>query len=78
MKKLFLCIFLISQLSLANELPDLGDYSESVIGAHEENIIGTQILQQVYQSDTVINDVEVEDYLYKLTNKGKNNDFRTI
>ena len=69
MKKLFLCIFLISQLSLANELPDLGDYSESVIGAHEENIIGTQILQQVYQSDTVINDVEVEDYLYKLTNK---------
>ena len=60
---------MIAQLSLANELPDLGDYSESVIGAHEENIIGTQILQQVYQSDTIINDVEVEDYLHSLTNK---------
>ena len=69
MKKLFLCIFFTSQLSLANELPDLGDYSESVIGAHEENIIGIQILQQVHESDTVINDVEVEDYLYSLTNK---------
>ncbi len=69
MKKLFLCIFLISKICLANELPDLGDYSETVIGAHEEGIIGTQILQQVYQSDSVINDVEIEDYLYNLTNK---------
>ena len=69
MKKLFLCIFLISKICLANELPDLGDYSETVIGTHEEGIIGTQILQQVYQSDSVINDVEIEDYLYNLTNK---------
>ena len=69
MKKLFLCIFLTSKICLANELPDLGDYSETVIGAHEEGIIGTQILQQVYQSDSVINDVEIEDYLYNLTNK---------
>lgn len=69
MKKLFLCIFLISKICLANELPDLGDYSETVIGAHEEGIIGTQILQQVYQSDSVIDDVEIEDYLYNLTNK---------
>jgi len=69
MKKLFLCIFLISKICLANELPDLGDYSETVIGAHEEGIIGTQILQQVYQSDSVINDFEIEDYLYNLTNK---------
>ena len=69
MKKLFLCIFLFSKISFSNELPDLGDYSETIIGAHEESIIGSQILQQVYQSDSVINDVEIEDYLYNLTNK---------
>ena len=69
MKKLFLCIFLISKTCFANELPNLGDYSETIIGAHEESIIGKQILQQVQQSNTVINDVEIEDYLYNLTNK---------
>jgi len=69
MKKLFLCIFLFSKISFSNELPDLGDYSETIIGAHEEKIIGSQILQQVYQSDSVIHDVEIEDYLYNLTNK---------
>jgi len=69
MKKLFLYIFLFSKISFANELPDLGDYSETIIGAHEEAIIGSQILQQVQQSDSVIHDVEIEDYLYSLTNK---------
>ena len=69
MKKLFLCIFLFSKISFSNELPDLGDYSETIIGTHEESIIGSQILQQVYQSDSVINDVEIEDYLYNLANK---------
>ena len=69
MKKLFLCIILISKTCFTNELPDLGEYSETMIGAHEESIIGSQILQQVYQTDTVINDVEIDDYLYKLTNE---------
>ena len=69
MKKLFLCIFLISKTCFANELPNLGDYSETIIGAHEEAIIGSQILQQVQQSNTVIHDVEIEDYLYNLTDK---------
>ncbi len=69
MKKLFLCIFLFSKICFSNQLPDLGDYSETVIGAHEESVIGKQILQQVYQSDSVISDVEIEDYLYNLTNK---------
>ena len=69
MKKLLLCIFLISQTCFGNELPDLGDYSETIIGAHEEAIIGSQILQQVQQSNTVIHDVEIEDYLYNLTDQ---------
>ena len=62
MKKLFFCIFLITNLCFANELPDLGDYSETIIGAHEEAVIGSQILQQVQQSNTVIHDVEIEDF----------------
>ena len=69
MKKLLLFIFFISNISFANELPDLGDYSETIIGANEERVIGSQILQQVYQSNSVIKDVEIEDYLYGLTNK---------
>tara|TARA_B100000787_G_scaffold168584_1_gene157625 strand:+ start:505 stop:1935 length:1431 start_codon:yes stop_codon:yes gene_type:complete len=69
MKKLFFCIFLITNICFANELPDLGDYSETIIGAQEERVIGSQILQQVHQSKSVINDVEIEDYLYSLTNK---------
>jgi predicted Zn-dependent protease len=69
MKKLLLTLFLSTGICLANELPDLGDYSETVIGAHEESIIGSQILQQVYQSDSVIRDVEIEDYLNKVTSK---------
>ena len=69
MKNIFFCIFFISKICFSNELPDLGDYSETVIGGHEEKIIGTQILQQVHQSASVINDVEIEDYLYGLTNQ---------
>ena len=69
MQKLLLSLFLFSEISLANELPDLGEYSETVIGAHEESIIGSQILQEVYQSDRVIRDIEIEDYLNKVTDK---------
>ena len=69
MKKLLFFIFLICNVCFANKLPDLGDYSETIIGAQEERVIGSQILQQVHQSNSVINDVEIEDYLYSLTNK---------
>ena len=69
MKKLFYYIFFISNISFANELPNLGDYSETIIGTNEERVIGREILQQVYQSKSVINDVEIEDYLHNLTNK---------
>ena len=69
MKKLFFYFFFISKISFGNELPNLGDYSETIIGAHEERVIGREILQQAYQSKSIINDVEIEDYLYKLTNK---------
>jgi len=69
MKKLFFYIFFISNISFANELPNLGDYSETIIGTNEERVIGREILQQVYQSKSVINDVEIEDYLHNLKNK---------
>ena len=69
MKFFLFYIFFISKICLSNELPDLGDYSETVIGGHEEKIIATQILQQAHQSPSIINDVEIEDYLYGLTNQ---------
>ena len=69
MKNIFFCLFFISKICFSNELPDLGDYSETIIGAHEEKIIATQILQQAHQSPSIVKDVEIEDYLYSLTNK---------
>jgi beta-barrel assembly-enhancing protease len=69
MKKIFFCIFFVSKICFSNELPDLGDYSETIIGGHAEKIIGTQILQQAHQSPSILKDVEIEDYLYGLTDK---------
>ncbi|MDG1095977.1 MAG: M48 family peptidase, partial [Methylophilaceae bacterium] len=48
---------------MANNLPELGDYSSSKISENEEIFIGRQILFQVNQSDSIIRDIEISDYL---------------
>lgn len=52
--------------ALANELPDLGDVSATVLSPLQEQAIAEQILREVATSDDVLQDVEVTDYLQAL------------
>lgn len=50
----------------ANELPDLGDVSATVLTPLQEQAIAEQILREVAISDDVVRDVEVTDYIKAL------------
>jgi len=66
MKKIIFFIIFFSFLSHANELPELGSSFDSLINAADEKKIKFQIMQQVYSSNTVIQDPEINDYLNNL------------
>ena len=63
MKKTLLIFIFLSCIVMANNLPELGDYSSSKISESDEVLIGRQILFQVNQSDSIIRDIEISDYL---------------
>lgn len=48
------------------ELPELGDISETVLSAQDEQRIAEQILRDVATSDEVLQDAEVTDYVQAL------------
>ncbi|OYY80569.1 MAG: peptidase M48, partial [Methylophilales bacterium 16-45-9] len=50
----------------ANELPELGDVSATVMSPLQEQAIAEQILREVAVSPDVLQDVEVSDYLQAL------------
>lgn len=54
---------------LHDELPELGDVSQTVLSAQDEQRIAEQILREVAVSDEVLQDVEVVDYLQILGNR---------
>lgn len=66
MKKTLLIFIFLSFIVTANNLPELGDYSSSKISESDEIFIGRQILFQVNQSDSIIRDIEISDYLDSL------------
>lgn len=53
----------------ADELPELGDYSQTVLSAAQEKDIAEQIMRDVAVSDDVVQDVEMIDYLQVLGQK---------
>jgi predicted Zn-dependent protease len=53
----------------ANELPDLGDVSATVLSPLQEQAIAEQILREVAISPEVLQDVEVTDYIQALGGK---------
>ena len=63
MKKLLSILFIISTVCTANNLPDLGDYGSTVVSSHDESLIARQILYQVNQSQNIVRDIEISDYL---------------
>ena len=50
----------------ANELTDLGDSSQLIISAKEEQAIARAILKEVAVSPEIVQDIEVIDYLRNL------------
>lgn len=51
------------------DLPDLGDVSQTVLSAQDEQRIAEQILAEVAVSDEVLQDAEIQDYLQALGNR---------
>jgi beta-barrel assembly-enhancing protease len=54
---------------LHDDLPELGDVSQTVLSAQDEQRIAEQILREVAVSDEVLQDVEIIDYLQALGNR---------
>lgn len=53
-------------LALADGLPELGDYSATVLSPLQEQAIANQIMRDVMSSDEVVRDVEINDYVQNL------------
>ena len=66
MKKLLLLIYFLSLNVMANELPELGSYTDTIFSSVEEERISKKILYQVNQSSAVVQDIEIDDYLTSL------------
>ena len=69
MKKLFIIILFVSKASFANDLPELGSHFDNLLTASDEKKITFQIFSQVYQSNNVINDSEINNYIERLGRK---------
>jgi len=69
MQKLLLILLIFWTTIFSNELPDLGSSFDSLINTADEKKIKFQILQQVYSSNSVIQDAEINDYLNNLGNQ---------
>ncbi len=63
---ILLVINIAANVARSNELPELGDVSQTVLTPLQEQAIAEQILRQVATSDDVIQDPEVTDYLQAL------------
>ncbi|MCB5190226.1 M48 family metalloprotease [Methylobacillus arboreus] len=65
MKALYPIVFLISfaPFALADGLPELGDYSATVMSPLDEQRIADEIMRDVYASSQVLEDPEINDYI---------------
>jgi beta-barrel assembly-enhancing protease len=58
---LFLSLF--TSRVIANELPELGDISQTILSPLQEKKIAEQIMRDVMSSDEVVGDPEIQDYI---------------
>jgi predicted Zn-dependent protease len=63
---LLVLALLLAPAALADGLPDLGDYSQTVLPPQEERRIGEEIMRDIRASGELVNDVEVADYIASL------------
>jgi beta-barrel assembly-enhancing protease len=70
LKTIVIAVLLTTNLTLniarANDLPELGDISQTVLSPLQEQAIAEQIMRDVATSDDVVQDVEVTTYLQAL------------
>ena len=66
MKKLLLLFYFLSLNLMANELPELGSYTDNIFSSADEDKISKQILYQVNKNPLVVKDSEIDDYLSHL------------
>lgn len=64
--RLLLLGLLMAPVALAEGLPDLGDYAQTVLPPQEEHRIGEEIMREIRGSGELVSDVEVADYLASL------------
>ncbi|GBG13651.1 peptidase M48 [Novimethylophilus kurashikiensis] len=74
---LLLAALALAPLALADGLPDLGDYSQTVLPPQEERRIGEEIMREIRASGEMVSDVEVADYIgalgYRLASNSSEN-----
>lgn len=56
------CLLLVPA-ALAEGLPDLGEYAQSVFTPQDERRIGEAIMREIQGSGELLNDIEISDYL---------------
>lgn len=61
-----LCLTIFTPAVLADDLPDLGDVSATVLSPLQEKKIADQIMRDVMASDEVVSDPEINDYIQNL------------
>jgi predicted Zn-dependent protease len=72
-KNFFIILLIFSHLSWANNLPDLGEFSDQFITPYQEKMIAREILYQIHSSPDVVKDEEINDYLNYLGDRLVNN-----
>lgn len=69
MKSLILIFFFLSFSIFANDLPELGSYADNLLSSKDEKRIKFEILNRVNQSNQLIDDPEINDYLNQIGKK---------
>ncbi len=65
-KSLFIALCVISMLSRAEGLPDLGDMSQAAISPSQERQLGEQSMIEIRADKSFLDDAEVNDYLNRI------------
>jgi predicted Zn-dependent protease len=69
MSKIIIFITFISFNLFGNELPELGSSFDNLLSSADEKKIKFQIMSQVFSSNSVVKDAEINDYLSNLGNE---------
>ena len=63
---LILLAFCLATTARANDLPELGDASESALSVGQERSIGIGIMRQIHATPNYLDDPDVTDYLNRI------------